>query len=119
MKTVLKLEYLGGFLLSLYLFSQLPYAWWWYPILFFAPDLSMVGYLVNTKVGAATYNTFHHWGLAVVFYLLGGIFHLPILQLAGVIMTGHLFFDRMLGYGLKYADGFKNTHLGKINSSPR
>jgi hypothetical protein len=36
------------------------------------------------------------------------------LALAGVIMLGHSSFDRVLGYGLKYGDSFRHTHLGWI-----
>jgi hypothetical protein len=43
MKTLIKLEELGEFLFSIYLFSHLPYPWWLYPLFFFAPDLSMLG----------------------------------------------------------------------------
>jgi Domain of unknown function (DUF4260) len=114
MKTILKLEYLGGLALSMYLFSHLPYAWWWYLVLFFLPDIGMIGYLMNPKIGAATYNLMHHIGLAVLMYILGSVFTIPLLQLAGVVLIGHLFFDRFFGYGLKYADRFKNTHLGVL-----
>jgi hypothetical protein len=33
----------------------------------------------------------------------------------GLIMYAHSSMDRMLGYGLKYADDFKHTHLGWLN----
>ena len=36
------------------------------------------------------------------------------LEIAGIILLAHSAFDRMLGYGLKYSDSFKNSHLGKI-----
>jgi hypothetical protein len=32
----------------------------------------------------------------------------------GVIWIGHIGMDRLLGYGLKYDDNFKNTHLGNL-----
>ena len=35
-------------------------------------------------------------------------------MLAGIILFGHSSFDRILGYGLKYTDSFKNTHLGSL-----
>ena len=56
MKTLIKLEELGEFLFSIYLFSLLPYPWWFYPLFFFAPDLSMVGYIAGPRLGAITYN---------------------------------------------------------------
>lgn len=114
MKTLLKLEGLALFGLSIFLFSQLGYAWWWYPVLFFAPDLSMIGYLGNTRTGAIVYNVVHHHAVSLGLYVLGFFLALPVLQLAGVILFGHSNLDRMLGYGLKHSDSFQNTHLGVI-----
>lgn len=31
-----------------------------------------------------------------------------------LIWVAHIGFDRALGYGLKYASGFGDTHLGRI-----
>jgi len=117
MKTVLKLEELLLTLLSFYLFLALEYAWWWFPLLFLAPDLSMIGYLLGPKVGAWTYNLAHHKGLAVILFVLGAYLQWPELQFAGLIILGHSSFDRMLGYGLKYTDSFHHTHLGRIGSA--
>lgn len=114
MKNALRLEELGLMLLSLFLVSQLDYAWWWYPVLFFTPDLSMVGYLVDTRWGAAVYNTFHHRGTAVLLFFLGSWLLLPWLQLAATVLFGHASFDRIFGYGLKYPDSFQHTHLGTL-----
>lgn len=35
-------------------------------------------------------------------------------MLAGVILFAHASMDRIFGYGLKYADDFKHTHLQEI-----
>jgi hypothetical protein len=32
--------------------------------------------------------------------------------------VAHIGFDRMLGYGLKHASGFGDTHLGRIGRPP-
>jgi hypothetical protein len=48
--------------------------------------------------------------------LWGFYFENPILILIGVILFSHAALDRVFGYGLKYADSFKNTHLGKIGN---
>ena len=86
-------------------------AWLW-PILFLAPDLGMLGYLINTRVGAFTYNVCHHKGLAILLIVAGYWLMLPMLMLAGLLLYAHSAFDRMMGYGLKYGDSFKHTHLG-------
>jgi hypothetical protein len=102
------------FALSIFLFYQLPISPWWYWGLFLAPDIGMLGYLINTQTGAMTYNLFHHKGLGVAIWIVGlGMANLE-LQFIGLLLFGHSSFDRALGYGLKYPDSFKNTHLGVI-----
>jgi hypothetical protein len=114
MKNLLKIEELFLFGLALFLFSRLDYGWGWYAILFLAPDLSALGYLVNPRLGAWTYNLVHHKGVSVALYVLGYLLSIPWLMFAGTILLGHSSLDRVFGYGLKYPDEFKNTHLGVI-----
>lgn len=114
MNTLLKLEEAIIFLLCIFLFSRLNLAWWWFPALLLLPDLGMIGYLVNTKTGALTYNFVHHRavasGLAVYAITYGNDYW----KLAAIILFAHISMDRALGYGLKYNDSFHNTHLGFI-----
>ena len=114
MKTLLRLEEFLLFGFALFLFSGLDYGWGWYALLFFAPDLSMIGYLANPRFGAWTYNLIHHKGLAVALYALGSLVTVPWLMFAGTILLGHSSLDRVLDYGLKHEDAFQNTHLGRI-----
>lgn len=114
MKNIIKLEELGMFALSILLFNMLAYPWWLYVVLIFAPDISMIGYLINPKVGSVTYNIFHHKGIAVLLYLSGIYFFSSPLLIAGIILFGHSSLDRFLGFGLKYSDSFKHTNLGII-----
>jgi hypothetical protein len=117
MKNLLRLEELLMLALSIFLFTQLDYAWWWFPVLLLTPDLSMVGYLANPHTGAITYNFIHHKGLGITLYILGTVTAYPPLQLAGVILLGHSSMDRVFGYGLKYPDAFEHTHLGLIGKA--
>jgi len=114
MNTLLKLEGLALFILSIFLFSRLPYPWWLYPLLFFVPDLSMIGYTLSPRAGAWTYNLVHHYAVSIGLYLAGFFLGSPLLQLIGVILLGHSSLDRALGYGLKHEDSFQDTHLGRI-----
>ncbi len=114
MKNILKLEELGMFALSILLFTILGFPWWLYVLLIFTPDISMLGYFFNPKVGAVTYNLLHHKGLAVLLYLIGVYTFNTVLLIAGIILFGHSSLDRVLGYGLKFGDAFKHTHLGII-----
>jgi len=101
MKTLVKLEEVALVFLSIYLFFALDYTWWLFPVFFFVPDLSMIGYLINPKVGASTYNFIHHKALSISLYLLGSLIQLPALQLTGLVMFGHSSFDRALGFELQ------------------
>jgi hypothetical protein len=120
MKLVLKLEELAMFLMCIGLLYFLEAKWWLYPLLILGPDISMIGYLINNKAGAWSYNIFHHKGIACVIILIGlYIINNNILSdyswliYVGVILLGHSSMDRFFGYGLKYENGFKFTHLGE------
>ncbi|MFV8269332.1 DUF4260 domain-containing protein [Flavobacterium sp. GT2N3] len=114
MKNTLKLEELWLFVLGIYLFDRLDYAWWWFLVLILVPDLSMIGYVFGTKSGAFCYNLFHHRAIAIALYFIGIYYSNSLIQLSGVILFSHSSMDRMFGYGLKYETGFKYTHLGQI-----
>ncbi|KGO79860.1 hypothetical protein Q763_11680 [Flavobacterium beibuense F44-8] len=117
MKALIKLEEAALFLLGIYFFSQLDYAWWWFLVLLLVPDFSMIGYAFGNKAGAWAYNFFHHRGVAILLYLAGMYYSSQLLQLIGVIWFAHSSMDRMFGYGLKYENGFKFTHLGEIGKN--
>lgn len=112
MKFLLRVEEALMLGLAIYLNGLLPFPGWYFWAWFLAPDLGFLGYLINSKAGAATYNLLHHKGLAILFYLAGLHLSVPVLQFTGLLMFGHSSFDRMLGYGLKFSDSFHNTHLG-------
>jgi hypothetical protein len=116
MKNLLKIEefLLMGF--ALFLFSQLDMSWWWFALLFLAPDLSMVGYIWNPRLGSWTYNLVHHKGTAVALYVAGSLTATSWLMFAGTLLLAHSSFDRVFGYGLKYPDSFHATHLGVIGN---
>ncbi len=114
MKTLLKIEVVVFFGASIYLFNRLNIEWWWFPALILLPDISMLGYLINPRIGAYTYNFFHHKALALFVYMIGIYFSNNIILLAGIILFAHSSMDRIFGYGLKYTDSFTNTHLGII-----
>lgn len=116
MKRIIQLEEVAMTLAScsLIFLLDVQISWWLYIILFFSPDIGIAGYMVNPKVGAVTYNLFHHKGLAIVVAAAGYWLHFDYVLLAGLILFAHASFDRIFGFGLKYFDGFKHTHLGVI-----
>lgn len=118
MERILRLENAALMGLGLAAFSQLDLSWWWFVGLILAPDVSMVGYLVGPRAGAFSYNLVHHLAVAVLVGGLGWALGSLVLQVAGVILFTHASMDRALGYGLKYPDDFRHTHLGWIGGGP-
>ena len=116
MKILLQLEELAMTVVGIYLLSiyNLDLSIWVWILLFFAPDVGMVGYLVNNQVGAITYNLFHHKGVALGVAAAGYLLQEQVLISIGILLFTHSSFDRVFGYGLKYETGFKYTHLGEI-----
>lgn len=111
---LLKLEGFAVFILALAIFWQQSFSWSLFWSTALLPDLALFGYLVNAKVGAQLYNITHSKflpsALAVVAIVMGN----SLFSALALIWFVHIGFDRMLGYGLKYPEGFKVTHLSAI-----
>ena len=129
MKNLLRIEELAQFLFVLAVLviwqQNLEFPWWIYLLLLLGPDISMLGYLVNNRVGTVAYNLLHHKGVALIFIAAGmaSIVSGPFMRgsdvenqliRAGLILYGHASMDRIFGYGLKFGDSFHHTHLGWI-----
>lgn len=72
----------------------------------------MVGFLANTRLGAAIYNTFHTETPPIVLLCAGLAQSNGSVSRLALIWLAHIGMDRMLGFGLKYGTGFGHTHLG-------
>ena len=83
-------------------------------LLFFIPDVSMIGYLKNKKIGATLYNIGHSYILALVLIGIGITLTKSPITTFGIILFAHISLDRMLGYGIKYPTNFKHTHMQKV-----
>jgi hypothetical protein len=114
MKNLLRLEEIAMLCISIYLLYALKVDWWFYLLMILGPDISMVGYVAGPKVGAFSYNLFHHKMIAIVVFIIGVTSSTWLLQAIGAVLFGHSSMDRIFGYGLKYNSAFSETHLGKI-----
>jgi len=114
----LRAEGLAVVALSVLLYKMSGWSWWLFLALLLTPDLSMLPYLINPKVGGVSYNIVHSYFLPLVVATLavglGGTGMLPYVY----IWTAHIGLDRFLGYGLKYPTAFGRTHLGNLTAPP-
>jgi len=109
-RLLLHLEGAGLVVLALCFYRANHFPWWLFAVLFLAPDLCMLGYLLNARWGAAIYNLAHITAGPILLVLIGYLTARPLISY-GLIWSAHIGFDRLLGYGLKYPTQFRDTHL--------
>lgn len=106
----------GGILLllALLLYWKASGPWLLFIILILAPDLFMLGYLRDPRTGGAIYNLGHTWLLPGILAIAGILGNATLAVDLALIWFAHIGMDRLLGYGLKLASAFQDTHLGRI-----
>ena len=107
MKTLLKLEEAAQFLACLFLLFKLDSEWWWYLLLVLGPDIGMLGYLVNARIGAVTYNLLHHKGIALLPFAFALCVSLPDTHMG----------DRYFGAGVLTASSSSATPAWTASSA--
>jgi hypothetical protein len=113
-RVLLRLEGLAVAVSAIALYFHADYPWWLLVALVLAPDLSAVGYLAGSTVGAAAYDAMHTSSLPVALAAVGLIVDAETAVQVGLIWLTHIGVDRAVGYGLKYPTGFKDTHLQRV-----
>jgi hypothetical protein len=116
---LLRLEGAAVVALTVALYARTGASWWLFAALWLAPDLSMLGYLGRPCRAARIYNIFHTYVVPGVLGLTAFLLHADSLTPVALIWANHIGVDRLLGYGLKYSDGFGWTHLGLIAAAKR
>ena len=110
----LRLEGLAAAALSAVFYARTGASWWLFAALWLTPDLSMLGYLGGPKMGARIYNAIHSYVTPAALAVTALLLKSPALLPYALIWMNHIGMDRLLGYGLKYPQGFRFTHLGKL-----
>lgn len=110
-RTFLRIEGLAVLGLSLTTYFNLDGPIWLLVALALAPDLSMIGYLAGSRIGSLSYNLVHTYTSPLAVGALGAWADIRVVLLVALIWGGHIGADRLVGYGLKFESGFKETHL--------
>lgn len=113
-KKLVRFEFLVIWLISIYVYFSSGFSIWLFLILLFTPDISIVFYKINDRVGGIAYNIIHTYSIPVMLLFISKIFlNDNTLRSLCIIWISHISMDRFLGYGLKY-DNFKETHIQRI-----
>ena len=100
--------------LAIYFYLGAEFSWWLALLVFLAPDISVVTYLIGPKTGSIGYNLVHLYAFGALFLASGLVTSSMTVATLGALWLAHSGFDRMLGLGLKSQEGFYVTHLGPI-----
>ena len=111
---LLRLEGTAVLFTALIFYAQNGFSWWLFTLLLLAPDLSALGYLYSKAVGSLCYNVAHTYILPLALGLLSMTQNFELGWQLAIIWLAHIGMDRLVGYGLKYPDGFKITHFNKV-----
>lgn len=118
-RLLLRLEGAMVLLVSLLLYQRFPGSWATFALCFLLPDVSFTGYLFGPKVDALAYNAAHSYVGPLLCACAAAATGFQIYSVATLIWSAHIGFDRALGYGLKYSQGFGFTHLGLIGRAAK
>jgi hypothetical protein len=100
--------------LSAILYAGSGASWWLFAALWLAPDLAILGYLIDSCWGARLYNAVHTYITPGTLAIAALLLHQAALLPYALIWINHIAIDRLMGYGLKYPQGFGWTHLGRL-----
>jgi hypothetical protein len=98
-------------------YHELNGSWLLFSLLFLWPDLFMLGYLANVRLGASLYNLVHTYAGPLLLGAVAVFENWRNTLLFTLIWTAHIGLDRMLGYGLKYPTFFKDTHMQRVRAA--
>lgn len=85
-----RLEGVAVLVASLYFYQHLHFSFIWFAILLFLFDISMVGYLVDSRAGAHAYNLVHSMIGPSILLIIGTAAHSRIALGIGLIWFAHI-----------------------------
>jgi hypothetical protein len=109
---LLRLEGMAVGAVSAVLYARTGASWWLFAALWLVPDLSILGYFAGPCRGSRIYNAAHTYTLPITLAVCALLFRANVLLPFALIWVNHIGVDRMMGYGLKFSNGFDWTHLG-------
>ncbi|CIT28002.1 MULTISPECIES: DUF4260 domain-containing protein [Bacilli] len=114
MGILIRLENAFVFITAVIIYFMFGFSLWLFLILLLVPDISMLGYLYNNKIGSYIYNIGHSYIVPILITLLYLAMGVNFLLGIALIWLAHISMDRTIGYGLKYTVGFDKTTIQKV-----
>ncbi len=113
-RLLLHLEGLVLLVSALVMYANQQFSWGTFALFLLTPDLAIIPYAINKRVGQIVYNLAHTiiFPLALVLYsvMTSNALGLQV----SLIWFAHIGMDHLFGYGFKYPGSFKETHFSRI-----
>lgn len=115
--TLQRAEGIALFAAAAWLYYGLSQPWWVFVLVLVAVDLTMLGYTINNRIGSYVYNAGHTLIAPLAMSLISVLVDSSLWFGVSLSWIAHIGIDRLIGYGLKYPDSFKSTHLQNLPAS--
>jgi hypothetical protein len=111
---LLRLEGLVLLAAAVALYATQGFGWIAFGVLLLVPDLAALGYLIGVRAGSLSYNLAHALIVPVVLAVAAVLSGNALLLQLALIWLAHIGMDRAVGYGLKFSDSPRRTHLSDM-----
>lgn len=114
MGNLIRLENAFVFITAVIIYFIFGFSLWIFLLFLLVPDISMLGYLIDKKIGSYVYNIGHSYIVPILITLFYLVIGENLLLEIALIWLAHISMDRTIGYGLKYTVGFDKTTIQKV-----
>jgi len=111
---LIRLENAFVFITAVIIYFMFGFSLWIFLLFLLVPDISMLGYLIDKKIGSYVYNIGHSYIVPILITLFYLVIGENLLLEIALIWLAHISMDRTIGYGLKYTVGFDKTTIQKV-----
>lgn len=99
---------------AVFLYAQVGAGWWLFAALLLVPDVGLLGYLRDVRLGSFTYNVTHTLAVPLALGAGGLLLDADLVIAVALTWVAHIGMDRAVGYGLKYPTELRDTHLQRV-----
>jgi len=90
------------------------WSWLAFALLLLVPDVGLLALLAGPRTGAYVYDALHVYVGPVALLVASLLGDWPPGMQVAVIWLAHIGMDRLVGYGLRYPTGARETHLQRV-----
>lgn len=111
---LLRLEGLTVLIAAIVVYAHQGGSIWLFLALILVPDVAMLAYKINIRVGSIAYKAVHFYAWPILLAGIALATNQPTVLLIALIWLAHIGMDRIAAYGFKYPTAFKDTRMQRV-----